>query len=314
MCKLHPNSMVITSKKHILLIGAGGLCHAALPSILNLPFEKITLMDGDVVTEEPLPRQWIFTKNDLGQSKVNVLQKWIMDRYPNKKVIALDQYFNEEIAFQPDLIFDFTDRLISKLSVLKFCQKNRIPLIHAASQKNHGAIAFLDVESELYHYLIADISGNTNPEMTCYDGVTASVVGTIGVQAAHFAWLYFEGLAMPHSYNIYDGKSNRWENFNFQQNAKDELVLDYLIASTDQFIAIKEKYQAEILHLGEHKLFPSCEPDELRDQLLEISNVIILCKNGIEACTAAAYFSKKFTDKHIFAFAGPADSLIPSIA
>ncbi|MFN5093702.1 MAG: ThiF family adenylyltransferase, partial [Bacteroidota bacterium] len=72
--------MKTTSKKHILLIGAGGLCHAALPSILDLPFEKMTLMDGDVVTEEPLSRQWLFTKNDLNQFKVVVLQKWISDR------------------------------------------------------------------------------------------------------------------------------------------------------------------------------------------------------------------------------------------
>lgn len=313
MCKLHPNSMKTTSKKHILLIGAGGLCHAALPSILDLPFEKMTLMDGDVVTEEPLSRQWLFTKNDLNQFKVVVLQKWISDRDSNKFVVALPQYFDEEIPFRPDLVFDFTDRLSSKQSIMKFCQKHKIPLIHAASQKNHGAVAFLHPESSLFHHLLADLEGKDNTEISCNDGVTTSVVGTIGMQAAHLGWLYFEDVIIQNGYSLFDGKSNQWETFNLHQAMADKPTFDHLITSVDQFISIQHKYQTTILHLGEHAVFPSCEPDELQAELLRGGNVILICKNGMEASTAAAHFSKKFKDKHIFAFAGPADSLIPSI-
>lgn len=299
-------------KKHILLIGAGGLCHAALPSILDLPFEKMTIMDGDVVTEGPLPRQWLFTKNDIGQFKVVVLQKWISDRNSNKSVVALPQFFDDEIDFRPDLVFDFTDRLVSKQSIMRFCQKHKIPLIHAASQKNHGAVAFLQPESSLFHHLLADIEGKDNPEISCNDGVTTSVVGTIGMQAAHLGWLYFEDVVIQNGYSLFDGKSNQWETFKFHQAMTVKPTLAYLITSVDQFISIQQKYQTTIIHLGDHAVFPSCEPDELQAKLLSGGNVILICKNGIEASTAAAHFSRKFKDKHIFAFAGPADSLIPS--
>lgn len=305
--------MKTSFKKHILIIGAGGLCHAALPSILNLPFEKITLMDGDIITVEPLHRQWIFSKNDLGQYKVNVLQRWILDRCFDKSVVALAQNFEEEIPFRPDLIFDFTDRLSAKLSILKYCQNQRIPLIHAASQKNHGAVAFLHPESPLFQYLLTEMNGKPNFEISCEDGVTTSVVGTIGIQAAHLGWLHFENLTIPNEYCMFDGKSNQWEKFNFQQKTTPHAILNHLISSIDQFISIKQKFQAEILHLGAHEVFPSCEPDELELRLKAVTHAIILCKNGIEASAAAAYFSKKFEDKHIFAFAGPANSLIPCL-
>lgn len=269
-------------------------------------------MDGDLVSKDPLDRQWIYTHDDIGKPKVSVLSEWILQRKSEIEVHAIANHFENEIPFLPDLIFDFTDRLASKQSIMRYCLKNKIPLIHAASQRNHGAIALLLPNSSLYNYLLSEKFNDASSEVSCHDGVTTSVVGTVGMQAAHLAWMYVEGLPITSDYAIFDGLTNQWEKFNFDTKENSSELKDILISNPIQLLQLKEKFNAQVIHLGEHPVFPYCQPDELKNKLMEVSNAIILCKNGFEACSAATYFSNKFQDKRIFAFAGSADSLLPT--
>jgi molybdopterin/thiamine biosynthesis adenylyltransferase len=295
-------------KKHILLIGAGGLCHAALPSILDLPFEKMTIMDGDVVTEEPLSRQWLFTKNDLNQFKVVVLQKWISDRNSNKLVAALPQYFDDEIDFRPDLVFDFTDRLVSKQSIMRFCQKHKIPLIHAASQKNHGAVAFLHPESQLYRHLLITNQTDSQAEISCQDGVTTSVIGNIGIQAAHLGWMFFQNKRIHENINYFEGVTNEWSQFsvnNIETKIEQKSIIFHNAFEVVEYV---KHNKAVILFIGIDDDINSCLPSELRQKIESLdSDIILTCQNGNEAVTAAKFLSENYNN--IFAFSGKAEAL-----
>jgi molybdopterin/thiamine biosynthesis adenylyltransferase len=308
MRKLHPKTMKRTSKNHVLIIGAGGICHAALPSILSLPIQKITIMDGDEVSEEPLERQWIFTKNDIGQSKVNVLNSWISRRKSDLEVVPIARFFQGEIEFFPDFVFDFTDRQASKQFILRFCQEHKIPLIYAASQRNHGAVGFLAPGSSLYGHLVHENTNHSETEISCLDGVTTSVVGTIGMQAAHLAWLYFQKEKMKDALYYFEGIKNEWSHFAFNDAKIETEKGSFVFHNASDVVDFLKANQAGIIHIGYDENFDHCLPSELKNKLeFESKDIILTCINGNESVAAAKSLRESFT--HVYAFSGKSEAL-----
>ena len=80
-------------EKHILLIGCGGLAHAALPYLLSSGIGKATLFDGDLVESSNLNRQHLFTPNDLGKNKAAVLKDYCSVHFPQSIIISEEQMF-----------------------------------------------------------------------------------------------------------------------------------------------------------------------------------------------------------------------------
>ena len=62
--------------KSILVIGCGGLAHAALPYLLSSGIGNVTLFDGDLAESSNLNRQHLFTPNDIGKNKALILKSY----------------------------------------------------------------------------------------------------------------------------------------------------------------------------------------------------------------------------------------------
>ena len=73
--------------KKVLIVGAGGIgCELiknfAKPSHLTSYQYQITLIDFDTIAETNLNRQFCFRKENIGQAKVEVLEKYFKSLNP----------------------------------------------------------------------------------------------------------------------------------------------------------------------------------------------------------------------------------------
>ena len=105
----------------ILVIGAGGL---GCPLMLYLAYSgvgNIGIVDNDKIENSNLSRQVLFTKSDLGKSKVSVSKKFI--KKINKKIFVkiylkrINKDNIHEIAKNYDYLCDGTDNFKSRLLI-----------------------------------------------------------------------------------------------------------------------------------------------------------------------------------------------------
>ncbi|MFM2227152.1 MAG: hypothetical protein RL664_495 [Bacteroidota bacterium] len=282
-------------EKSILVIGCGGLTHAALPYLLSSGIGNVTLFDGDVVETSNLNRQHLFSPNDIGRNKALVLKEYCAYHFPKANVISEERMFddsNKEHLF--DLAFDFTDRLATKLELAMHFEKQHIPFFYAAAQMNAGSSAFVHLNSITAEELFGHISDSSKVERDCAtDGVWPTVVAEVGIHVAHQAlqFLTLSPCAFIEAIDYFDGISGMWSRFHFEpkfQTKKIETTVKELLRNCD----------TSIFYLGEKEDLPSdiiiITPFELRKAIEESNGpCILLCESGLRAKAASEQLSKK---------------------
>lgn len=282
--------------KRILVIGCGGLAHAALPYLLSSGIGNATLFDGDTVEVSNLNRQHLFSTNDIGRNKALVLKEYCALHFPSATVSGEERMFdvlNKEQSF--DLVFDFTDRLATKLELAKHFEKQHIPFFYAAAQMNAGSSAFIHINSITAEMLFGHISDSRKVERDCAtDGVWPTVVAEVGIHVAHQAlqFLTLSPCAFVGAIDYFDGVSGLWSRFHFnpkQASPKPEIVLNDLL----------QDRSTPIFFLGENDSLPSeilsITASELKEEIEKYNRpCILLCETGMRAKAAAEQLSKQF--------------------
>jgi adenylyltransferase/sulfurtransferase len=282
--------------KRILVIGCGGLAHAALPYLLSSGIGNVTLFDGDVVEVSNLNRQHLFTSEDIGRNKALVLTKYCARHFPNANINCEERMFDDfekEQSF--DLVFDFTDRLATKLELAKHFEKQHIPFFYAAAQMNAGSSAFVHLNSITTEMLFGHIADSSKVERDCAtDGVWPTTVAAVGIHVAHQAlqFLTLSPCAFIRSIDYFDGVSGLWARFHF--NPKKDLPKPSLTLNE----LLKDK-STPIFFLGEADGLPSdfisITASELKEAIAFANRpCILLCETGLRAKTAAEQLSKSF--------------------
>ncbi|MEY3835877.1 MAG: hypothetical protein RI989_1305 [Bacteroidota bacterium] len=282
--------------KRILVIGCGGLAHAALPYLLSSGIGNATLFDGDTVEASNLNRQHLFTPNDIGRNKALVLKEYCAPHFPNATVSGEERMFdvlNKEQSF--DLVFDFTDRLATKLELAKHFEKQHIPFFYAAAQMNAGSSAFIHINSITAEMLFGHISDSNKVERDCaIDGVWPTVVAAVGIHVAHQAlqFLTLSPCAFVGAIDYFDGVSGLWSRFHFnpkQASPKPEIVLSDLLKDRSTpifFLGEADDLPSEIL---------SITASELKEEIEKLNRpCILLCETGMRAKAAVEQLSKQF--------------------
>ena len=70
-------------KKHIVIVGIGGIGCPAAQYLLTTGIKNLTLIDGDKVQLNNLNRQILFSVDDLNKKKVEVAKKRLSGINPN---------------------------------------------------------------------------------------------------------------------------------------------------------------------------------------------------------------------------------------
>ena len=83
------NGQEILAKSKVLVVGAGGLGSPALLYLVASGIGEICIADFDVVSLSNLPRQVLYSKDDIGKYKVDVAQKILGKMNPDVKISTI---------------------------------------------------------------------------------------------------------------------------------------------------------------------------------------------------------------------------------
>lgn len=121
-----------TSK--ILIIGIGGVGSWVAESLARTGIGSMTLVDLDDVCITNINRQILATSSSVGQFKVDVMKKRVLEIHPQCEVDTKQCFFspkNLENIFDRDYDFvvDACDDFTNKCYLIDHCRKNKIPLV-----------------------------------------------------------------------------------------------------------------------------------------------------------------------------------------
>jgi molybdopterin/thiamine biosynthesis adenylyltransferase/rhodanese-related sulfurtransferase len=284
--------------KHVLIIGCGGLTHAALPYLLSSGVGRLALYDEDQVEISNLNRQHLFTPNDVHRNKALAIKDYCASHFPKALITANEKMFEvnvQEFDLQPDLVLDFTDRLSTKIQLAKFFEKRHIPFFYAAAQMNAGSSGFIHLNSLSSEMLFGHIHDSNKAERDCaIDGVWPTVVAAVGVHVAHQAlqFLTLSPCAFVGAIDYFDGTSGLWSRFHFNTKTNkpkiEPSVQDLL-----------QNRSTPIFFLGENESLPSeivsITASELKEEIEKLNRpCVLLCETGMRAKAAAEQLSKHF--------------------
>lgn len=80
----------------VLIIGCGGIGSLTALTLAGSGIKDLTLIDDDQIEESNLNRQLLWTRNDIGKFKVEVLHKSILDRFPDVNCHIYKKKLNDE--------------------------------------------------------------------------------------------------------------------------------------------------------------------------------------------------------------------------
>lgn len=126
---------------NIIIFGVGGVGGQALESLVRAGFLSFTIVDRDVVEESNLNRQLIATSKTVGLPKVQVAKARMLEVNP---AVHINDIYGEITPenirdfnlSEYDFIVDAIDSFNSKMSLIKHCLQNNLPIISAMGAGN----------------------------------------------------------------------------------------------------------------------------------------------------------------------------------
>lgn len=143
---------------HFMVVGVGGVGAYAVEMIARAGVGNITIIDGDNVATSNINRQLPALHSTIGQPKVEVMAKRILDINPECNVTAINAFvkpdkIGEFMNPQPDFVVDAIDSISPKVALLEYCYRNRIKVVSsmgAGGRIDPTKIMYADI-SETYH-------------------------------------------------------------------------------------------------------------------------------------------------------------------
>jgi molybdopterin-synthase adenylyltransferase len=204
-------------RARVLVVGLGGLgCPAAL-YLATSGIGRLVLNDFDRVDETNLPRQILYTPEDVGAMKVDAARKRLTALNPAVEVVVLAERLDgaalEAAVGDADVVLDGTDNFAARFGVNRACVARHVPLVSGAAVRVEGQIAVFpnDGDGPCYACLyndedewLGDCQGN---------GVLAPVPGVIGTLMAEETLKLVLGWdsALRNRLLLWDAKRGDWQ-------------------------------------------------------------------------------------------------------
>lgn len=128
-----------------LIVGLGGLgCPAAI-YLAGAGVGTLLLNDFDSVDTSNLPRQILFTADDVGRAKVAAAIAQLERLSPATTLVGLEQRLDADglaaAVARADVVLDATDNFATRLAVNAACVAARTPLVSGAAVRLEGQAA-----------------------------------------------------------------------------------------------------------------------------------------------------------------------------
>lgn len=124
----------LLSKKHVIVLGCGGLGGSVAESLARIGVGKLTLVDNDVFVMSNLNRQRFSTGKTIGQSKVEVAKEKLFEINDQVEVITHKKFIDSSNIYMLvdgcDLVIDALDNFETR-RMIEMADLD-IPIISAA--------------------------------------------------------------------------------------------------------------------------------------------------------------------------------------
>jgi molybdopterin/thiamine biosynthesis adenylyltransferase len=167
------------TESKIIVVGAGALGNYVCAGLIGLGIGNIEIYDFDEIEIHNLNRQSLFTEEDIGKNKADILKDRLTERNSEVNI----QGFNEKITEKnistlfndANVIIDAVDNLETRSIISRFCLIKNIPLIHGATSSDGGQIATITRETPCIECFMNTEKEDTD-DQSCTNVADPSVV------------------------------------------------------------------------------------------------------------------------------------------
>ena len=132
---LGSDKIELLKNKHVAVFGLGGVGGHACEALVRSGIGELTIIDNDVVDISNINRQLIATHSSIGQAKVDVMEKRLLDINPDIKIHKIQKFYlseDDSIDFSKfDYVVDAIDTVSGKIGIILNSYKNNVPVISA---------------------------------------------------------------------------------------------------------------------------------------------------------------------------------------
>ena len=137
----------------VAIFGIGGVGSFVVEGLVRAGIQKFILIDSDTISRSNLNRQIHATQNTIGQDKVEVMKKRILEINPEAQVEAKKIFFMPEtkeriLDSSIQYIVDAVDTVTAKIEIICEANKLEIPVISAmgtGNKLNPGLFEITDI-------------------------------------------------------------------------------------------------------------------------------------------------------------------------
>jgi len=312
------------SQAKVLVIGVGGLGCPVLQNLAAAGVGCIGIVDGDVVEETNLHRQYLYTLQDCGKNKVEVAAEAVLKQNPEVKIIPYPNYFSEsnaaEIISEYQVIVDCTDDIASRYLINDVALAKGIPMVYASLHAFEGQLSVFNYKNGPSYRCLFPESDSLETMQNCNDsGVLGVLPNLLGVmQATEVLKIILEiGEVISEKIMVYNGLNNSMQTIGFQRNEieikkgiqhglsvlKAEPTPKVGSLTSAEFFAeannknnlvidIRESFEEPKLDNENYKSVPLAQLDDFLKSIDRNQKIILFCQNGNRSQLAAGYLQK----------------------
>ncbi len=199
----------------VLVVGAGGLGSPVLQYLAAAGVGTIGIADNDVVADNNLARQVLFSKDEVGLQKAIIASKKITKYNPFVKCNIHNIFLTDErvlkIINEYDIIVDATDNLPTRYLLNDTCIILDKILVHASLYKFQGMVSVFNFQNgPSYRCLFPFPPRSAKILESGTAGILGALVGTIGaIQAGEVIKVITGfGTVLSGKVYVYDMKNN----------------------------------------------------------------------------------------------------------
>lgn len=135
------------SKARVAVVGLGGLGSVSSTYLAAAGVGKLILIDHDVVSEDNLNRQILYSTGDLGKPKAVVAEKKLRELNPIISVEGVQEKLDESnvdrLLGEADIVVDGLDSWEARLAVDSYAWESGKPFVHGAAERFYGQVTVI---------------------------------------------------------------------------------------------------------------------------------------------------------------------------
>ena len=191
----------------VLVIGAGGLGAPVVRILLEAGVDEITVADPDTVAIENLHRQILFTDEDVGRRKADVLaERCGIEALP----VRIDAENGPALIRGRACVVDGTDNFADKYRFNDLCLEAGVPLVHAGAAQFRGQVLCVRPGGPCLRCLLPEPPDAATDECRL-TGVFGPAAGVVAALAASEVLRVLGGDTTPSSLLLADLATGRLE-------------------------------------------------------------------------------------------------------